>query len=199
MMTYSRATFDAEPSWGLLPDGRLAIRESADYEIQITDANGKTERLLTRPFSARKASRRDMDDARESRRQQLRRGGGPGTRVVSGGGGGRTFSIGSGGGQPLSEAQIEEQIKNMQFAEMIPATNRIVVDLSGRIWVERSPERFGQPGPTDLISADHRYIGTLQGTITPRAVSRSGLAAWVERNDVDVEQIVVRRLPADWK
>jgi hypothetical protein len=33
----------------------------------------------------------------------------------------------------------------------------------------------------------------------PSAVSSSGLAAWVERDEFDIEKIVVRRLPGDWR
>jgi len=32
----------------------------------------------------------------------------------------------------------------------------------------------------------------------PRAVSNGGLAAWIEKGDLDIEQIVVRRLPGSW-
>ena len=60
-------------------------------------------------------------------------------------------------------------------------------------------ERVGRDEPIDLLSPDGRYIGTVTGLEMPRAVSASGLAAWVEKNDLDIEQVVVRRLPGAWK
>ena len=201
MIGFSRPTFAAEPTWGVLPGGGLAISEDDDYESHVTDANGRQQRVLARPFRARPVSRRDQEAARDQRRQELKTAGGPGARFVTQGGtGGRgTFVIGSGSGAELSEEQIEEQVRAMQFAESIPAIRRIVVDPTGRIWVERSPARVGDEPPVDLLSSDGRYIGTIAGQPIPRAVSSSGLAAYVERNELDVEQIVVRRLPATWR
>jgi hypothetical protein len=86
----------------------------------------------------------------------------------------------------------------MEFADIIPAITSITVDPSGRIWVVRRPERVGDVAPIDLIGRDGTYIGTLVKQSVPRAVSASGLAAYVERNALDIEQVVVRRLPPSW-
>jgi hypothetical protein len=64
--------------------------------------------------------------------------------------------------------------------------------------VLRNPERVGAQEPIDLITPDGRYIGTLHGQEIPRAVSVSGLAAYIVRNELDIEQVVVRRLPGTW-
>jgi hypothetical protein len=162
--------------------------------------------VLARPLAARKVTKRDQDAAREQRRKELKSGGGAGARVMTSVGGGaastRAVWVGAGGGRggEMSEAEIEAQVSQMQFAEEIPAIDRIVADATGRIWVERTPERVGDPALIDLISPDGRYIGTLRNGKIPRAVSGSGLAAWVETDaETGIERIVVRRLPADWK
>jgi len=200
MIGFSRPTFAAEPTWGVLPDGGLAISQDDDYEIRVTDVNGRLQRVLSRPFRARPVSRRDQEAARDRRREELKKNGGAGARIVSSSGsGGGTIVVGSGSGAELTDEQIEEQVRAMQFAESIPAIRRIMVDPTGRIWVERSPARVGNEAPVDLLSADGRYIGSLTGQAIPRAVSPSGLAAYVEKNELDVEQIVVRRLPSTWE
>jgi len=205
MVMFTRPTFGKEPTWGLLPGGGIAVSADGDYAIRTFDAAGRPGRVLARPVAGRKVTKRDQDAAREQRRKELKSGGGGGARVMTSGGGAaatRTVWAGPGGGRggEMSEAEIEAQVAQMQFAEEIPAITRIVADATGRIWVERSPERVGDPAPVDLISPDGRYIGTLRNGKIPGAVSASGLAAWVENDpDTDIERIVVRRLPADWK
>lgn len=201
MVAFSRPTFAVDPSWGVLPDGRLAISRDLDYSIRLTDPAGATQALLTRPIRGREVTRRDQDDAREQQRRQLRSGeSGPGIRVSSTSGGTTAFMrTGGAGGAGMTDDQIEEVVGRMQFADHIPAIQRITVDPTGRIWVRRSAERVGRDEPTDLIASDGRYIGTVTGIEAPRAVSATGLAAWIEKNELDIEQVVVRRLPDSWK
>jgi hypothetical protein len=50
------------------------------------------------------------------------------------------------------------------------------------------------------VDANGRYIGTLPAQPLPNAVSASGLAAWVTTDDeLGVERVTVRRLPAGWR
>jgi hypothetical protein len=205
IVAFSRPTFGFEPSWDVLADGRLAVNNSVDYEILITDNAGRPASRLTRPFRERTVTRDDQDAAREQQRKRLKEGGGPGgVRVTTTGGGTAVFrgagggvSIGTPGGE-MTDEQIEESVAGMQFAERIPAIQRVYVDPAGRLWVLRNPERVGAQEPIDLITPDGRYIGTLHGQEIPRAVSVSGLAAYIVRNELDIEQVVVRRLPGTW-
>lgn len=201
MVMYRLPTFASNPSWGVLPDGRIVAQEDESYAIRIHNPAGQHVRTLTRPFAARPVTSRDQNDARERLREQLKAGAGQGVRISQSRGGGRgaTFSMGTAGGGELTEAQIEQQVREMEFADRVPAIRSVTVDAVGHIWVERNPERVRDPAPVDLIAADGRYIGTRAGLEVPRAVSRSGLAAWVEKDELDVEKIVVRRLPAEWR
>jgi len=201
MIAYSRPTFAVEPSWGILPDGRIAISDGDDYLIRLTGPDNANATILSRPIQGHKVTKRDQEAAKEQRRETLRKGGGDGIRVVTGGAGrGGAVSFGGGGsGQPLTEAQIQAQLEQMEFADMIPAIARISTDPTGRIWVLRRPERIGGDSPFDLLRANGAYIGTVEKQTVPRAISMSGLAAYVEKNQLDIEQVVVRRLPASWK
>ena len=66
----------------------------------------------------------------------------------------------------------------------------------GRIWVLRRGEEPLSDGPIDVITADGRYLGSYPAgaTAIPDAFGPAGLVAFIERNELDVETVVVRRL-----
>ena len=196
--------FDPQISHGVLPDGGIALIDSALFAIRISDAQGRTLRTIRRAETVRKATEKDREAAREQRRRALSGEGAGGPTVLMavnahGGGTGSSFSFG-GGGVQLSAEQIEEQVKTMEFAETIPLIQGLSTDPVGRIWVERWPREPGAIPDIELITAQGRSIGTLRGVRRPAAVNADGtLAAWIERDEMDVERVIVRRLPASWK
>jgi hypothetical protein len=195
MAMFSNATFEKAPTFAALADGGVAISGSVDYSIDIKDAAGRHTRVITRPIAPKKVNDRDKEDARERQRRQLKEG--PRGTSVSIGGGGAVFRSGGAGGA-MTDAQIEQSVQTMTFADEIPSIERLWGDPSGRLWVVRRPDRVGRDQPVDLVAPGDRYIGTITGIPVPTAVSSSGLAAWVEKNELDIERIVVRQLPADW-
>ncbi len=193
MAMVSSTVFEKQPSYAALPDGGVAISTTNDYAIEIRDARGAASRTLTRPLQPRRVTRKDQELAREERRRQMEAG--PrGAVFMSSGGGVRSTQASA-----MPAAQVEEQIRNMTFAEQMPVIERIWSDPTGRLWVQRSSREAGGATPIDLIAPGDRYVGTVSGVRLPSAVSPSGLAAWVERDALDIERIVVRRLPVDWK
>ena len=185
--------FTPQLRWGPLPDGGLALAYETGYRVHITGPDGKVQRVIERPFRPRKVTEKDKERARERRREQLERGIGI-VRVITEGGRSAT-SIGG----RLPEEQIKQNLANMEFAETIPVIFGMRTDPLGRIWVHRTAEKEYEPGPIDLIAADGRYIGTLQGQAMPDAVSPSGRAAYIERDELDVQRVVVKQLPAGWR
>jgi hypothetical protein len=109
----------------------------------------------------------------------------------------RVSTGGPGGG--AREADIQAQLRELQFAERIPVVAGLRTDPQGRIWVARTPRRIGDDGPIDMLDAQGRYLGTLSPQPLPDAVSRTGLAAYITRDDLGVERVVVKRLPDTWK
>ena len=81
----------------------------------------------------------------------------------------------------------------------------------GEIWVQRRAEEpGGDAGPIDVLTPDGRYMGTYPAgaTAMPDAFGPDGLAAFIERDEMDVETVVVKRLrrsarqqnhPVPWK
>ena len=202
MVMFSQPTFTPAAAWGALPDGGIAVTHGPEYAIRVVDAGGRVQRIIARDEQPRRVTKRDQERAREQYRERLENpGSSSGIRVTStsgrGGRGSTSFSFGT-GGQPLTEDQIEERLRAMTFADVMPIVQSLRTDPLGRIWVQCTPDEVGGDGPIDLISAGGRYLGTLSPRKLPDAVSASGLAAWIERDELDVQRVVVRRLPPAW-
>ena len=183
--------------WGVLPNGSVVASYDDNYRLEIA-SNGKVQRVVERPIAPRKVTDADKQKEIARRRQQMQSGTGGGIAITrQAGPGGSSSNVSTGGAMPRQD--IEQTLRELTFRETIPALAGLYVDPLGRMWVQRSPREIGGVGPIDLIAADGRYIGTLSGQTLPVAVSPSGRAAYVERDDMDVEKVVVRRLPTSWR
>ncbi len=67
----------------------------------------------------------------------------------------------------------------------------------GRIWVQRRDGFPDADGAIDVLSPSREYAGTLPAgsTAFPDAFGPDGLVVFIERDEMDVESVVVRRLP----
>lgn len=178
--------------WGPLPNGGVALTHTQLYTVKVLDANGHVVRWLQRPVRVRRPTERDRERARQQLRERMQSG--RGMIVVTRGG------PGGGGGPPpgISREQVEQRVRELRFADTVRTIQGMVVTPSGRLWIERTPANVGDPGPIDLVTADGRYLGTLNGTRLPAAISATGRAAYLERDADDVERVIVRQLPAGW-
>jgi hypothetical protein len=188
--------FSPPTAWGVLPNGSAVIGNDINYKLAIA-RNGKVERYIERPFTARKVTEADKTKEKQRRREQMARGGNGMTLSMGGNRGGNTQRTMSLGG-PQSKEDIERSLNELTFNEYMPVMAGMYVDPRGRIWVQRTGREVGQDGPIDFIDAAGRYLGTVTGQRLPVAVSASGRAAYIERDDMDVEKVVVRKLPAGW-
>jgi hypothetical protein len=179
--------------FGVIPNGQIALSFTSGYTVRILDPNGTTVRYLQRPVRARLTTNADRERAREQRREMLTSGRGV-IRVERGGGGG-----GGGPAPGRSPQEMERSLREMEFADTIPALSGLRVAPSGKLWIGRTGPVVGGPGPIDLVTPEGQYLGTITGSALPDAISRNGLAAYIERDDNDVERIVVRRLPEGWR
>lgn len=191
-------------SFGVLRDGRVALADSVGYTVKILDASGQVTGTLERPISPVAVTDEIRDSERERRLAAVAEGG-------SGGGGGTVFmtrtisvsgSTGSGrpsGPDPEAMRRMrEDRIADMVFPEEVPVISRLAVDRSDRIWVERSALR-GEPGPTDILTADGQYFGTIapDGVRIPAAFGPDGLLAYIEPDELGIQRVRVVRLVGD--
>ncbi|HSK18146.1 MAG TPA: 6-bladed beta-propeller [Longimicrobiales bacterium] len=186
--------FSARPTFGVLPSG-LALHHETEYAIRILDDGGRHIRTLARDFTPRKVTKKDQEEWHEQRQRDEARGTGA-TVVMS-----RTSPAGTSttiGSRP--PANMTLSLDNAPFAEFMSVVTAIRTDPLGRIWVQRRDRDGTAAGPIDLLMPDGRYVGTIPAQAMPNAVSRTGLAAWVVTDDeLGVERVVVRRLPATWR
>jgi hypothetical protein len=180
--------------WGMLPGGGVAITHTQLYTVKVLDASGRVVRLLQRPVPVRRPTERDRERARQQVRERMQSGRGMIVVTRDDGPGGRAPA----GPPPLGREQIEQRVRELRFADTVRTIQGMTVTPSGKIWVERTPANIGDPGPIDILTPDGRYLGTLNGTKLPVAVSATGRAVYLERDADDVERVVVRQLPVGW-
>ena len=160
-------------SVGVLPGGGMAFTDSSTYRIKITGPDGAVSRMLTRPI-------RPEPVTRQLKAEHLER---------------ELEAIGDAtdGWADRRRAELE----SMEFHHEVPVVRDLRTSRDGTIWVRRRGEEPESDGPIDLITADGRYLGTFARDATglPDAFGPDGLVAFVERNDLDVPTVVVKRLP----
>lgn len=175
--------------WAVLPTGGIAVASTPRYAIRLTDAAGRAVRVFQRPISPRAVTARDRAAARDRLRRSL-----------TTGEGGTFFSVDGSARPQLPPQMVEQHLAGLEFAAQVPVIREIASDAAGRLWVQRTAADGSGAGPVDLLAADGRYLGTLPaGTPLPDAFSARGRAAYVERDEMGVERVIVRTLLATWR
>ncbi|WP_419164943.1 6-bladed beta-propeller [Candidatus Palauibacter sp.] len=183
-----RRGFEPELFAGVLPGGRIAFSDSSAYGIKIAERDGRISSILTRPLSPEPVTERVMQAEKDRRLRDLEDR--PESSVSRSGG--RMTVSGTGGG-----ARARAQIETLEFAEEVPVVRDLRTTWSGRIWVLRRSDEPVSDGPVDILAADGRYLGSYRtgATKLPDAFGPEGLAAFIERDELDVQTVVVKRLP----
>jgi len=166
-----------------LPDGGLVYTDSSAYAIKVATADGNLRRVLTRPFRPEPVTGRIRDE--EIQRQ---------LEIVE--------ERAAGSSDPFAAARAEmgrNRIMNMEFHHEVPVVRTLRTSWEGTIWVHRRGEEPAGDGPIDVLTPDGRYIGTLATgtTAMPSAFGPDGLVAFRERDEFDVSEVVVKRLPPE--
>ena len=88
------------------------------------------------------------------------------------------------------------QVESMVFAEEIPVIAEMAVDRQNRIWIARTGAGGDGDGPTDILTSDGHYMGTLaaDGLRIPDGFGPGGLMAYIESDEMDVQSVRVVRL-----
>jgi hypothetical protein len=189
-VTRALRAFEPQLHLAVLPDGALAVADSAAYRIDIVRPGAGLEERIERPVQPVAVTDRERERERERRLRELQEGSGPQAQVQV---------MGPGGGQSVNQAQVrammEAQLERLEFWPEIPVIERLAADREGRLWVRRFGG-IGEPGPIEILGRD----GTLRATIPagamemPAAFGPGGVAAWIERDELDVPSVRVARL-----
>ena len=88
------------------------------------------------------------------------------------------------------------QVEHMVFTDEIPVIADMAIDREDRIWIVRTGPGGDGEGPTDLMTAEGEYLGSLPpGAVEiPSAFGPGGLMAYVETGELDVPTVRVVRL-----
>lgn len=184
--------FEPSLSYAVLPDGRLVVSDSSAYNLKVVDTNtGTVQSTLGRPIAPTPADERIQNMERDRRMAEAAEAGVGRMITVGGGGGGMSFD------QDAMRRMQEDRIANMVFYPEIPVIEDLAIDSEGRIWVQRSSGVPGEDGPTDLITADGRYLGSFdpEAMRIPDALGPNGLVAVIEMDEFDIPTVKVMRLP----
>lgn len=184
---------------GVLSDGRVAVADSIGYRVKLLDPEGNVTGTVERPIPPLVVDDEIRELERANRLASFAEGGGGGGTAVmafgrSGGGGARSMSIDR---EQIRKMQ-EEQIGSMTFAAEIPVITDMAVDWEDRLWIERYGASPGEDGPTDVVTADGGYLGTIPATglRIPDAFGPDGLIAFIEEDELEVQRVRVARLPS---
>ena len=170
---------------GALPDGGIAFSDSSAYAIKIVSSNGDLVRILTRPIRPDPVTERDKAlfiewqfEFERSFERDLARLGGTYADIA----------------EKMSDRN-RRRAESMTFYHEIPVVRALKTGWTGNIWVQRT--RLAGVGDIDILTPDGRYLGTYPAAAIamPSAFGPDGLIALVERDELDVPRVVVRRLP----
>ena len=172
---------------GALPRGGVAYTDSSTYAIKVVGADGRLERVLTRPFVPEPVTDHIRQDERERRLKGLE-----GDPLGAGRSGGERGAMMS----SMTDA-MRARAESMEFYPVVPVVRGLRTSWEGYIWVQRRGEEPVSDGPIDVLTPDGRYMGTFatDEMAMPRAFGPGGLVAFVEVDELGVQTVVVRRQP----
>lgn len=167
-----------------LPNGRVAVAGHTGYRVLVIGPDGGVEDVRSRPVTARAVSATDRRVERERRGAAMRE------------------AFGSGAGSftaaAMSDEEIDDALEQMIFPDTMPVIRGLRSAPDGTLLVLRTDERSPDPGPMDVFDAGGTYRGTLRALALPDALGPRGLAAWVYRDELDVQRVRVARLDVPW-
>ena len=187
--------FSPELYWGALPDGTVAFSDSSAYAVRIAAAGAGVSRILTRPLPAEPVTDRLIEAEKDRRLRELAAKSDeelPGGRITING---QVLAR-----DPEEERQkARERIEDLQFFSEVPVIRGLRASWNGRIWVQRRGDEPVSDGPVDVLDMDGRYVGSYRtGVIElPAAFGPDGLVAFIEKDELGVETVVVKRVPPE--
>lgn len=100
----------------------------------------------------------------------------------------------------IADAQKRERddIGTTEFFPEIRVLRGLRTTWDGSFWVQRRGEEpWDNHGPIDVLGSDGEYRGTFAaGALMPMAFGPAGLVAYLDKDELDLWTIVVKRLPA---
>ena len=178
-MSAGRA-FEPRLDYELLANGRLALIDSIGYRVKLIGLDGGVTGTIERPILPLPVDEEIMEAERERYRA------------------GEAAVLESATRTSLPVQIEREGVEGRTFADEVPVLYGVRVDWEDRIWLARRGPTGQNDGPTDIVTPDGDYIGTLppDGLRTPDAFGPDGLLAYIELDEMEVPTVRVVRLVA---
>ena len=173
IMASSGKAFPPRMLAGVLPDGSVAFSDSLAYAVKIARPGEGVWRILRRPLQPVPVTRGIRATERDRRLKAAEE------------------------RYEMVDRAMRERIANLEFFDVVSIVRDLGTGWDGRIWVRRHGEEPSDDfGPIDVLTMDGRYLGTYPaGAVAmPDAFGPDGLVAFIERNQLNVQTVVVRRL-----
>ena len=170
--------FEPHLRYDLLTDGRLALIDSIGYRVKLIGLDGSVSGTIERPIAPL-----PVDDAiREAERERYR----------------ENETSARESAEAANVRLDREGVEGRTFADEVPVLYDLKVDWEDRVWLERWGPTGDDDGPTDIVTPDGGYVGTLppDGLHTPDAFGPGGLMAYIETDELEVQTVRVVRLIA---
>ena len=171
---------------GAIPGGGVAFSDSSAYAIKVAGSEGAILRILTRPFRPQPVTDR-VREAEKERRLRLEEEYASEASKRAAGVSERIGAVASWNPAANWSRRCISMKKSLLFA----VYRRVGEGRSGFSGVATTPSATVQS------TCSGRYLGSYPAgaSVIPSAFGPNGLAAFIERDEFDVEMVVVRRLP----
>lgn len=187
--------FSPDLYWGVLPDGTVAFSDSSTYAVRISATGAGVVRILTRPFPPEPVTDRFVKAEKDRRLKKLADTPDDeldGPRIVLNG------EVMTFDAEELRKTRRQD-IENLRFFTEVPVIRELRTSWNGMIWVRRRGEEPDSDGPIDVLDMAGRYVGSyrLGATGIPDAFGPDGLVAFIEEDELEVQTVVVMRVPRE--
>ncbi len=176
MLMMSRE-FHPEFLWAAFSDGGAVVSDTAAYVLHLIAADGEVERRIERDPAPRTVTEADREAVRERIRSQES---GVGIRIG-----------GMGPDEDTQKKMMERRLASMTFAELVPRIVGLRVDDRDRIWVGVSEDEADVASRIDVYDRDGQLLGHLRDFPLPDIFLDGGRAALLQRDELDVQQLLV--------
>lgn len=191
MLTMRQTPYTPSDSWGVAPDGSVAVARASDYHLDWIAADGSVRSgspVVYDPVPVGQAEK-EAWVAGENRPSVA------GTFLMTGGG---SLSPGAGTSGPrnLTISTGGENIDDYDWPETLPAfTGRIRIDSVGRVWLRRY-QPIGAPFLYDIFTPDAEHAATVEMAEGRTVIGfGDGVVYATFKDEVDLVYIARYRLP----
>lgn len=192
--TMQRTPYSASDSWGVAPDGSVAVARAADYHLEWISSDGSVQSGAPVAWDAVPVGQAEKEAwvrEQSSRSVQM-------ATFMTGGGGGASPSAGMAraAARTMTLGGASDDVDDYEWPETLPPfTGSILIDPEGRAWLRRH-QPVGSPFLYDIFTPDAEHAGSVEIAEGHTVMGfGDGVVYATFRDEVDLVYIARYRLP----